>query len=194
MAVRSLLSTVKVDAVTPFHLDRIRVIDDTDFGFVRRKVREEMEARGTPVSDEYLDEGVLALQQYYLIAVLDPDNMHAVSDVVDPFWHAHILDTRAYAQFCEQVVGGFMHHVPLDHENFVLVQGVGVLYEYTVRCYDRFYTYVNEQLFPRVVPAARLICFHGGRSSNAYDSNVVANALLPRNPAMQEEVLQLVAA
>ena len=31
---------------------------------------------------------------------------------IDRFWHEHILDTRRYAQDCEELFGGFLHHYP----------------------------------------------------------------------------------
>ncbi len=31
---------------------------------------------------------------------------------VDEFWHQHIMDTRAYAQDCEEALGHFLHHFP----------------------------------------------------------------------------------
>jgi len=34
------------------------------------------------------------------------------SKVTDDLWHEFILDTRAYAAFCEQAFGRFFHHVP----------------------------------------------------------------------------------
>jgi hypothetical protein len=34
------------------------------------------------------------------------------SRVVDDLWHEFILDTRAYARFCEQAFGAYFHHVP----------------------------------------------------------------------------------
>jgi hypothetical protein len=36
-----------------------------------------------------------------------------ISDMVDPFWHAHVLDTRLYHAFCTTVAGEYIHHVPL---------------------------------------------------------------------------------
>lgn len=32
--------------------------------------------------------------------------------MVDKIWHAHILDTRAYRDDCEQVFGRFIDHYP----------------------------------------------------------------------------------
>jgi hypothetical protein len=34
------------------------------------------------------------------------------SRLVDAFWHAFILDTRAYGAFCTIAFGQFFHHVP----------------------------------------------------------------------------------
>ena len=34
------------------------------------------------------------------------------SRLVDAYWHAFILDTRAYATFCTSAFGRFFHHVP----------------------------------------------------------------------------------
>jgi len=34
------------------------------------------------------------------------------SEDIDEFWHAHILDTEAYAKDCQAIFGKFMHHYP----------------------------------------------------------------------------------
>ncbi|MFD5862622.1 glycine-rich domain-containing protein [Streptomyces chartreusis] len=36
------------------------------------------------------------------------------SELVDHGWHAFILHTVDYADFCERVAGRFVHHVPTD--------------------------------------------------------------------------------
>ncbi|MFB9926566.1 glycine-rich domain-containing protein [Amycolatopsis halotolerans] len=38
----------------------------------------------------------------------------APSEIVDIGWHAFVLYTREYADFCERISGGFIHHVPDD--------------------------------------------------------------------------------
>lgn len=35
-----------------------------------------------------------------------------VSEVIDTFWHQHILDTRKYADDCQYTFGDFLHHFP----------------------------------------------------------------------------------
>jgi hypothetical protein len=48
-----------------------------------------------------------------LTAYRDMGYTTPVSDMVDPFWHAHVLDTRSYHDFCTKVAGEYIHHVPL---------------------------------------------------------------------------------
>lgn len=38
------------------------------------------------------------------------------SELVDYGWHAFILHTVDYADFCQRVVGRFVHHVPTDED------------------------------------------------------------------------------
>ncbi|MEO0421850.1 MAG: hypothetical protein AAF184_05910 [Pseudomonadota bacterium] len=43
----------------------------------------------------------------------DPDRLWGMySERADAIWHTHILHTRAYAEFCTEVVGRFIHHTP----------------------------------------------------------------------------------
>ncbi|WP_150134531.1 glycine-rich domain-containing protein [Streptomyces hyaluromycini] len=48
-----------------------------------------------------------------------PGQSLAPSNLVDYGWHAFILHTVDYAQFCEQVVGRFVHHVPTADDDQV---------------------------------------------------------------------------
>lgn len=41
-----------------------------------------------------------------------PEKPIVVAEVIDSFWHQHILDTRKYAEDCQQVFGEFLHHFP----------------------------------------------------------------------------------
>ena len=57
----------------------------------------------------------LALQyrQYmYLISLGQFKGMSVPSDAVDQIWHAHILHTVHYADFCQNVAGRFVDHNP----------------------------------------------------------------------------------
>lgn len=41
-----------------------------------------------------------------------PDRKICPTGPIDMFWHAHILDTRAYAKDCETLFGHMLHHFP----------------------------------------------------------------------------------
>ena len=36
------------------------------------------------------------------------------SKIVDAYWHAFILDTKGYADWCDRTLGRFLHHVPAE--------------------------------------------------------------------------------
>jgi hypothetical protein len=157
---RTLVSTI-APPVSPFHAERLAIIDGEDYSGVERKVREGLGKQGITVVQDFLDEGVLALKQYYAVALLDPTAEHAVSDAIDPFWHAHILHTRQYISFGDRVFGQYVQHEPLNHADEARVRHVAGLYAYTGRVYRRLFTYINEAFYPNVMPDARLLCSHG---------------------------------
>jgi hypothetical protein len=156
---RSLVSTIAV-AISPFHAARLAMIDEEEYSGVERKVIDELGKQGIVVDQRFLEEGVLALKQYYAVALLDPWNEHAVSDTIDPFWHAHILHTRQYAEFCERVYGQFIHHNPLNRMDRTEVEHVARLYTYTAGIYSKMLNYVSGVFYPAEVPVDRLICTH----------------------------------
>lgn len=48
---------------------------------------------------------------------LRPGEGNSPSPMVDIGWHIFIIHTKAYAAFCEQIAGRFIHHTPYnDHE------------------------------------------------------------------------------
>lgn len=146
--------------LTALQSSRVELIDLEDFSGVKRKVREELAKQGIYATDEFLDEGVLALKQYYAVALLDPTAKHAVSDHIDPFWHAHILHTEQYIAFGESVFGQYVQHQPLDHADTAQVAHVAGLYAHTASVYPKLFTHINREFYPDVMPEARLLCAH----------------------------------
>lgn len=47
----------------------------------------------------------------------DHDEPLAPSELVDIGWHAFVLYTWDYAQFCDQIAGRFLHHTPTDEDD-----------------------------------------------------------------------------
>ncbi|MBL7488396.1 hypothetical protein I6A60_07180 [Frankia sp. AgB1.9] len=163
--------------VAPFHSELLAMIDAEDFTGVKRKVFTDLAKQGVVPSDEFLDEGVLALKQYYVVALLDPTNRHAVSDVIDPFWHAHILHTKPYIDFCDRVFGQYIQHEPLDHSDAAMLRRVSILYSYTAGIYQRMFSYVNPEFYPLAVPDARLMCTH----TEVWRPDIRDQAIFPRD-------------
>lgn len=86
-------------------------IIDIDVSMIRLKLTnpEDGEAGW---SDEKLD---LAQQEYFRFLALClayPDEAIVPCRLVDEFWHAHILDTRAYREDCQRLFGFFYDHYP----------------------------------------------------------------------------------
>lgn len=127
------------------------------------------------------DAMIFALKQYYAIAMLDPANGHAVSDVLDPLWHAHMLFSEEYEQFCIEVVGEFMHHTPLLKDDDAMRTKVRALYDYTLDRMHECFSYVDERMWP-ALPDERLICMHKGNQS--IYAGMQAIRLFPPNTAM----------
>ncbi len=148
--------------ITKEHLIRLEKIDAEDYGGIMRKTAKDLKSIGMIPTDKYLEDGIYALKQYYAIAMLDPANAHAVSSQVDPFWHAHILHTSQYFSFCEAVVGEYMHHVPLDHEQPQQVENVRALYSYTLDVLSRLFKYNSPLFWANDDSDSTLICWHKG--------------------------------
>jgi hypothetical protein len=154
----SLFDTLKVELSTR-QFEKLSIIDGENFLHVARKACHELKKQGFSPTQKYLDGGVLALKQYYGICFLDP-NVHAVSDVVDPFWHSHILHTVQYNAFCDRLIGKYMHHFPHDPESEQQIQALKVIYQHTQRAYRTVYNYVCPVFNPESIPDYRLVCKH----------------------------------
>ena len=179
---RSLLSTISTDlTLTPLQLEAVKRIDAEDFTGVIRKVREEFDLQELSLSDDDAEEMVLALKQYYVVALLDPLNEHAVPKELDPAWHGHILHTKQYMSFCDEAFGEYLHHQPLNHADTDAVDHIDKLYEHTSATYQKMFSYVNRRFFPVTQARSDLVCSHQFVSN----PQVRANALFPANPNAQ---------
>ena len=85
-------------------------IDTLDLESIKRRLTHEKgEYRWSAERAERAELGYrryLALRAKYAGVQMSP------TEDVDTFWHAHILDTRKYAEDCDAVFGGFLHHNP----------------------------------------------------------------------------------
>lgn len=51
---------------------------------------------------------------FLLLCAREPDGKFSPSPLVDIGWHAFILYTKPYGDFCDKVGGRFIHHAPSD--------------------------------------------------------------------------------
>jgi hypothetical protein len=82
-------------------------VAELDFAMLKRKLVEEY--GWTP---EHTDEVEDLYRKFLALNAAYPDRKICPTGPIDEFWHAHILDTRAYAEDCECVFGRFLHHFP----------------------------------------------------------------------------------
>lgn len=78
-----------------------------DFSMLKEKLVEE---RGW--TEEFAAEVEDLYRKFLALNARYPDRKVCPTGPIDDFWHAHILDTRAYAADCDLLFGRFLHHFP----------------------------------------------------------------------------------
>ena len=86
------------------------LIRDIDFSMVRAKLTDPDHGYGW--STERLELAEAQYRQFLALTYAYPDKVLIPSRLADEYWHAHILDTRAYAHDCQRLFGFFLHHFP----------------------------------------------------------------------------------
>lgn len=75
---------------------------------VNRIMREE------EVTRDQAERVIVQALAFLRACTLAPETRLAPSKQVDQGWHAFILYTREYTEFCERLAGGYIHHTPDD--------------------------------------------------------------------------------
>lgn len=92
---------------------RVEVIDFVPHGYKLQKEYGWSEAK--------INKTIKLYKEWLVLQVLYESLSFAPSELVDEFWHVHILDTRKYSNDCNQIKGEFIHHYPYfgltDQEN-----------------------------------------------------------------------------
>lgn len=63
-------------------------------------------------SDDLAKQAVKHYQNFLKLIQMFPDEELVPTRAVDEVWHCHILDTRSYVDWCNQVFGQYLHHDP----------------------------------------------------------------------------------
>lgn len=85
----------------------INTVATLDFSMLKRKLVEE---KGWTA--EFCEEVEGLYRKFLALNVRYPDKKICPSGPIDDFWHAHILDTRAYEKDCVHLFGATLHHFP----------------------------------------------------------------------------------
>ena len=94
--------TQRADGLTP-------EVAQLDFERLRWKLEHSREATWGHAE---IEDAEREYRRFLTLKQIHPDLALVPSKQVDAFWHAHFLDTVAYARDCEDVFGGFLHHYP----------------------------------------------------------------------------------
>jgi hypothetical protein len=85
-------------------------IESLDLEPVKFKISSKEEGYGW--TSEHTDRIELAYRRFMMLRAMHPQLQLAPTRDIDAFWHAHILDTRKYAEDCQHIFGEFIHHFP----------------------------------------------------------------------------------
>jgi hypothetical protein len=80
-----------------------------DLAPIKVKLMDPVEGKGWSRSQA---DRVEELYRHFLLLTVTHDEPIVPTHEIDDFWHAHILDTRKYAEDCEKLFGYFVHHFP----------------------------------------------------------------------------------
>lgn len=117
--------------------------------------------------DLTLAERIVEQTLVFLVACgQNPGAKLAPSNATDPGWHAFILHTKAYTEFCERVAGRFIHHLPITNEDI----RSGNALARTLRALERTGYRVDRDLWQRT-PTCMNTCNHPCHDSDDDDGD-----------------------
>jgi hypothetical protein len=77
-----------------------------NFDFVLKRLLKE------GMNKEAASSSVEQMRVFFMMIAAHPEERFAAWEGMDPAWHAFILHTGRYAEFCQHLVGRFVHHDP----------------------------------------------------------------------------------
>lgn len=88
-------------------------IDGYDLNHLKWKIKKnERELNGLELNQENIELAFREYKRYLSLKLENPGKPLGPTAMMDLVWHYHILDTKRYIQFCENVFGKYLHHTP----------------------------------------------------------------------------------
>lgn len=103
------------DAVLSILTMNAQVIIGTAVDFPMENVLKRYQ-KETGLSPDVVHEHERELKRFLAIAAIYPEESIGMKGLIDELWHTFIIFTKDYENFCHQVAGRFIHHVPLVSE------------------------------------------------------------------------------
>lgn len=109
---------------------------------------------------EDLEAAKTALKLFFVTALYNQErtgrmDVEMTDEVADHLWHIFLLDTRAYAEFCDRAFGAMLHHIPYEEQKTLKEhqakseQAIKDMYSflrsYRPKSYTRLSEYINER-------------------------------------------------
>lgn len=88
----------------------VQAIFALDLDIIKKQLCDKEHGEGWTVDQANFYE--MEYKQFLALSVKYPDAFLSPSKNVDAFWHTHILNTRKYAEDCQNTFGYFVHHFP----------------------------------------------------------------------------------
>lgn len=123
-------------------------LESLDLSMIAMKLSDEHEGVGW--SEDKCERVAFEYRRFLALTRMYPDKAIVPSTTVDQFWHAHILDTKAYAEDCDRLFGKFLHHFPYfgirgDQD----ARDLQTAYDETLELYEHHWGPPDEALWPR---------------------------------------------
>lgn len=123
-------------------------IDNLDLAMIKLKLQDPEEGAGW--SSAYCDRIEVEYRRYLALNRRYPEKAVVPSKIVDTFWHAHILDTQAYAPDCQNAFGFFLHHYPyFGMRGPEDAEALGRAYDETLGLYEAHFGPPPEDVWAR---------------------------------------------
>ena len=94
-------------------LDAVRqYIDQIDFSMLKAKLTAPVSDEGFGWSSDEADRAEARYKRWLFLRRKYDGELMPPTQVIDAFWHAHILDTMAYHRDTAAIFGRYLHHYP----------------------------------------------------------------------------------
>jgi hypothetical protein len=147
MKMRVLMSNHSIKSDAPE--DVLRIANNFSISHIVKRYMKDFDLHES-VALKHFDE----LKHFLVLGVFGPGIRYGMRGQVDDAWHTFLIYTREYADFCDQIAGRFIHHVPekdSDGQDADAIKESRESYERTLVDYEKLFGRTpSEEIWPRL--------------------------------------------